>query len=164
MALVVQQASLSDMPLISELAHLIWRSHYPAIIGHEQTEYMLAHFHNPEYLANQLTNEKHLYYLIKNDDTVVGFLSYHLNQAPDAFLNKFYILPDRQRSGAGHEALQLLEQALAGSNGLRLQVNRMNLKAINFYFKNGFQIEQVGDFDIGNGYFMNDFVMYKKLR
>jgi hypothetical protein len=35
----------------------------------------------------------------------------------------------------------------------------MNYKAINFYFKNGFTIEKVADFDIGDGYFMNDFVM-----
>ena len=42
---------------------------------------------------------------------------------------------------------------------LRLTVNRQNFKSINFYFKNGFKIEQVADFDIGNGYVMNDFVM-----
>jgi len=45
---------------------------------------------------------------------------------------------------------------------LRLQVNRQNYKAVNFYFKMGFIIESVGDFDIGGGYFMNDFVMVRK--
>jgi hypothetical protein len=38
-------------------------------------------------------------------------------------------------------------------------VNRQNYKAINFYFKLGFKIQTVADFDIGNGYVMNDFVM-----
>ena len=42
---------------------------------------------------------------------------------------------------------------------IRLQVNRQNFKAINFYFKAGFKIEKVADFDIGDGYFMNDFIM-----
>ena len=42
---------------------------------------------------------------------------------------------------------------------LRLTVNRQNYKSINFYFKNGFVIEKTADFDIGSGYFMNDFVM-----
>jgi RimJ/RimL family protein N-acetyltransferase len=41
----------------------------------------------------------------------------------------------------------------------RLTVNRKNFKSINFYFKLGFKIESVEDFDIGNNYFMNDFVM-----
>jgi diamine N-acetyltransferase len=45
---------------------------------------------------------------------------------------------------------------------LRLTVNRKNFKAINFYFKNGFIIESVKDFDIGNGYLMEDFVMLRK--
>jgi ribosomal protein S18 acetylase RimI-like enzyme len=43
---------------------------------------------------------------------------------------------------------------------LRLQVNRQNVVAINFYFKAGFVIEKSADFDIGDGYFMNDFIMY----
>ena len=43
---------------------------------------------------------------------------------------------------------------------LTLTVNRQNYKAINFYFKLGFKIQTVADFDIGNGYVMNDFVMF----
>ena len=42
-----------------------------------------------------------------------------------------------------------------------LTVNRQNYKSINFYFKNGFIINEIADFDIGNGYVMNDFVMKK---
>ena len=45
---------------------------------------------------------------------------------------------------------------------VRLTVNRQNFKSVNFYFKNGFTIERVADFDIGNGYVMNDFVMMWK--
>jgi hypothetical protein len=44
---------------------------------------------------------------------------------------------------------------------LKLTVNRKNFKAINFYFKNGYIIESVEDFDIGESYLMNDFVMVK---
>jgi ribosomal protein S18 acetylase RimI-like enzyme len=44
-----------------------------------------------------------------------------------------------------------------------LTVNRQNFKAINFYFKNGFVIDEVADFEIGNGFVMNDFVMKKEL-
>ena len=46
---------------------------------------------------------------------------------------------------------------------IRLTVNRKNHIAINYYFKNGFMIEEVKDFDIGDGYEMNDFVMLKKV-
>jgi len=45
-----------------------------------------------------------------------------------------------------------------GANTLQLQVNRNNI-AVNFYKKHGFKIIAEEDFDIGNGYFMNDYVM-----
>ena len=35
--------------------------------------------------------------------------------------------------------------------------------AINFYKKNGFQIIREEDVDIGNGYYMNDYVMSKSI-
>jgi ribosomal protein S18 acetylase RimI-like enzyme len=41
---------------------------------------------------------------------------------------------------------------------LTLQVNRFN-KAVSFYRNLGFKIIDEQDFDIGNGYFMNDYVM-----
>ena len=41
---------------------------------------------------------------------------------------------------------------------LQLQVNRNN-SAKDFYLKFGFTILYEADFEIGNGYFMNDYVM-----
>jgi hypothetical protein len=38
----------------------------------------------------------------------------------------------------------------------------MNVASINFYFKNGFKIEKWADFEIGNGYEMNDYIMLWK--
>jgi ribosomal protein S18 acetylase RimI-like enzyme len=49
-----------------------------------------------------------------------------------------------------------------GATALQLQVNRHN-KARSFYKKIGFAVMEEADFDIGNGYFMNDFVMEKRL-
>ena len=54
-------------------------------------------------------------------------------------------------------------QKSEGKKRITLTVNRQNYKAINFYFKHGFKIKSVDDFDIGNGFFMNDFVMEKLL-
>ena len=69
-----------------------------------------------------------------------------------------------QRGGIGHGVWALLRGLLPDMREMRLQVNRQNYKAINFYFKVGFVIERVADFDIGDGYFMNDFVMvYRNL-
>jgi diamine N-acetyltransferase len=45
---------------------------------------------------------------------------------------------------------------------LQLQVNRRN-KAKSFYEKLGFIIIKEFDFDIGNGYVMDDYLMEKKI-
>jgi ribosomal protein S18 acetylase RimI-like enzyme len=52
-------------------------------------------------------------------------------------------------------------QHILQPKSITLSVNRQNFKSINFYFKNGFKIKSVEDFDIGNDYEMNDFVMVK---
>jgi diamine N-acetyltransferase len=74
------------------------------------------------------------------------------------FISKFYIDQDVAGKGTGTGAfLTLLD--IYRPERIRLTVNRQNIKAINFYFKNGFRIECVADFDIGHGFVMNDFVM-----
>jgi hypothetical protein len=74
------------------------------------------------------------------------------------FLNKFYIDQTLSAKGMGSRAFHLLMDKLQPSK-VTLTVNRKNYKSINFYFKNDFMIHEVKDFDIGNGYFMEDFVM-----
>ncbi|MGZ8545109.1 MAG: GNAT family N-acetyltransferase, partial [Flavisolibacter sp.] len=49
-----------------------------------------------------------------------------------------------------------------GATVLRLNVNRNN-SARSFYEKLGFEMIGEEDIDIGNGYFMNDYVMEKKI-
>ena len=48
-----------------------------------------------------------------------------------------------------------------GATSLQLNVNRHN-KALHFYEKQGFKIIREEDIDIGEGYFMNDYVMELK--
>jgi hypothetical protein len=75
-------------------------------------------------------------------------------------MNKFYIQTKGQNKGAGSEVFKQWE-AKTNPKEVALQVNRRNYKSINFYFKNGFVIKEVADFDIGQGYSMDDFIMVK---
>jgi ribosomal protein S18 acetylase RimI-like enzyme len=67
-----------------------------------------------------------------------------------------------QRKGIGSTFLKHILEQIPDSESIELTVNRQNYKAINFYFKTGFIIKDVADFDIGEGYFMNDFIMIRK--
>jgi len=155
-------ADQSHIDTISELAHTIWNAHYVPIIGQEQVDYMLAQMYNKENLKLQLEVNKHQFYLIHKDKECVGFISVSSNNQADYFLHKFYIHHHESSNGLGTECLSTLIELLKPKS-LTLTVNRQNYKSINFYFKNGFVINRVEDFDIGNGFVMNDFVMVRKM-
>jgi ribosomal protein S18 acetylase RimI-like enzyme len=99
---------------------------------------------------------------VLNDERETGFISISTRDNRDFFLHKFYILQENQNIGLGTEVFKKLFEELYKPETIRLTVNRQNYKSINFYFKLGFKIEKVAEFDIGDGYFMNDFVMVYK--
>ncbi len=157
----LRKAGIDDLPLIGSLARTIWEATYLDNIGHDQLEYMLKLFYAPEVLSKYLTGEPGLYFII-SDDLPIGYLHMETRDK-DHFIHKFYIDTSIQNRGAGSQVMKFIDENLIKKDRpIRLQVNRKNYKAVNFYFKNGFTIESTGDFDIGNGYYMNDFVMIKK--
>jgi ribosomal protein S18 acetylase RimI-like enzyme len=161
MNIQLQKAKSQDIPLIISLAHKIWKAYYPAIITHEQIDYMLDKFYSTSSLEEQM-NDGQVFYLINSNEISVGYLSVEQQNHGDYFLNKFYIDPNEHRKNIGENSFLQLLDLLPDMNTIRLTVNRSNFKSINFYFKLGFIIEEVKDFDIGNNYFMNDFIMIYK--
>lgn len=158
------KCSVNEIPTISNLATQIWNEYYPAIIGQQQVDYMLDKMYNAAAMIEQMQNGQD-FYLVSEKDKNIAFFSYSLKNDNSGFLHKFYILQSYRGKGIASEILNYLEIILKDFKvkAYRLTVNRQNAQAINFYFKSGFKIEEVADFDIGNNYFMNDFVMIKKL-
>ena len=76
------------------------------------------------------------------------------------YFDKIYVLTNQQGKQLGY---QLMIHAIDFAKmhhmkSISLQVNRHN-KAFEFYKKIGFIIREEKDFSIGNGYYMNDYVM-----
>jgi len=157
-------ASPADFTLIAELAKEIWHKHYVPIIGTEQVEYMLAKIYNKESLLEQTEQKGHRFYLIEEEATnkKLGFISISSEDGKNFWIHKFYILNNEQAKGIGTKVFQETLKIMNHPESITLTVNRQNYKSINFYFKQGFTINEVADFDIGNNYFMNDFVMLWK--
>ncbi|MDX2174705.1 MAG: GNAT family N-acetyltransferase [Bacteroidota bacterium] len=151
-------ATTNDISTISSLAVEIWNDYYVPIIGQKQVDYMLNKMYSRDNMIEQIEIKKHIFFLIKNNLDTVGFISINNEKANDWFLNKFYIKQSIAAKGIGTEAFNLLTEKISAKK-ITLTVNRKNYKSINFYFKNSFKIKTVEDFDIGNGYFMNDFIM-----
>lgn len=146
-----------ELQVVQDLARKIWNAHYVSIIGQEQVDYMLGRMYDLESLAHQMASGD-VFYLLFEGPQPLGFASIKKEADGSWFLNKLYVETEEHRRGLGGFLLEALIQN-HDIKLMRLQVNRQNYKAINFYFKRGFVIERVADFDIGDGYFMNDFVM-----
>lgn len=154
----IEEAAAKDIPEIRRLAVLVWNQHYPSVIGRRQVDYMLDLMYSEKSLAAQMQEKKHRFFLVRNGGEIIGFISCHLENKNELFINKFYINQQMAGKGIGSAVFRLILMKYSPDT-VRLTVNRQNVKAINFYFRNGFTIERVADFEIGNGFVMNDFVM-----
>jgi len=94
----------------------------------------------------------------------VGYTAIEPKENNHFKLHKIYLSPSLQGKGIGRFLLEEMEKKAKtlGAEKLFLNVNRFN-KAIHFYQRHGYNILREEDIDIGNGYFMNDYVMQKNL-
>jgi len=157
--LSIQKAGITDIPLIRRLAYEIWPSAYGNILSAGQLNYMLKLIYSEEALASQMT-EGQQFYIAYHKDEAIGFAAVGPYGNATYKLHKIYLLPQIQGKGAGKQLLQyVIEIAKAGKvEWLVLNVNRNN-PALHFYRKIGFEISEEADIDIGNGYYMNDYIM-----
>lgn len=106
----------------------------------------------------------HAFTLVYSDKRPIGYISLNTTDEKKYFLNKFYIEVDDQAKGVGSALFQYVLSKMPTAETIELYVNRENYKSINFYFKHGFIIKEVVNNAIGNGFFMNDFIMIKKIK
>ena len=158
----IRLATEIELPILESLAREIWPHTYSDIITKEQMDFMLNWMYSKETLSKQL-KAGHEFYILKKDSTDIGFLA--IEQAGDELkVNKVYVLPTSQGLGAGKK---LMDKAIERAKAKRcsyifLQVNRDNTAKF-FYDKLGFTIRREEKFDIGHGFFMDDYVMELKV-
>jgi GNAT superfamily N-acetyltransferase len=148
---------------IRKLTYQVWPQTYASILSPQQIDYMLELMYSEASLQEQM-KEGCEFNLVYAGNEPVGFSSVQETEPGIFKLHKIYILPSQQGKGTGKFLLDHIISNIRdkGAKALQLQVNRFN-KAREFYEKLGFSVLYEADFDIGNGYFMNDYVMEKKL-
>jgi len=111
-----------------------------------------------------MTEDGCQFIIIYENGNPVGFASYSEEETRRWKLNKIYVLQNQQGKGTGKYGINYIIEEIKkqNANSLYLQVNRYN-NAKTFYEKLGFAEIDFINLDIGNGYFMNDYVMEKKL-
>jgi ribosomal protein S18 acetylase RimI-like enzyme len=159
--ILLRKAKEDDLQIISDLATKIWPQTYSAYISEEQLDYMLDLMYNRGELLAQL-QKGHTFLIAADEGKDVGFAGFSIIDIEKGCykLHKLYVLPEMHGKGVGKILInEVVNLAIShGGKALQLNVNRAN-KAKDFYEKAGFRIKETVDVNIGNGFFMNDYVM-----
>lgn len=161
--ITIRTATRNDINTIQEIALPTWKVAYQDILSEEQMEYMLNMMYSTESLREQLADKNHIFLLACEDGDTLGFVSFEIGLT-NVKLHKLYVLPQQQGRKIGELLIKEVEQRTADAkrNAVQLNVNRFN-KALNFYIREGFQVIEEVDIEIGNGYLMEDYILEKKV-
>lgn len=161
--MTVRYAIEEDISLIRELTFKVWPQTYANLLTKEQIDYMLSLMYSEESLRQQMKDGAQ-FIIVYENDLPVGFASIKQTDITTYKLDKIYILQSQQGKGTGKFLLHHIINEIQKRNAtiLWLQVKRDN-PARSFYEKNGFKVKGEADFDIGNGYFMKDYIMEKDI-
>ncbi len=159
----IREASENDIATIRYIATITWPVAYGTYISKAQLDYMLDMMYSDDSLLNQMNNG-HQFYIAEHNNQGIGFASVSKEEDNTCKLNKLYVLPTEQKTGAGKALLfKTIDFAKSlVSNCLYLQVNKQN-NAQHFYSKLGFSVREASILEIGGGYIMDDYIMELKL-
>lgn len=160
---MIRKATTQDIPAIRAMAQVVFRQTYRDILSSEQMDYMMDWMYSEASLLRQMTDEGQTF-LVEDG---CGYVSFHPDGMTDDgirlyHLEKLYVMPDCQNTGLGRRLFnQVVEHVKAQSSSparIELNVNRHN-GAVTFYEHLGMFKSRSGDFPIGHGYYMNDYIM-----
>ena len=158
----IRKATTNDIHLIHEMAWVVFPHTYREILTPEQIDYMMEWMYSEDSLHKQMEKDGHIYYLAFKEDEPAGYLSIQPEGEHVFHLQKIYVLPSFQGMKLGKQlfgqAIKAIKELHPAPCQMRLNVNRQN-KALAFYERMGMVKVDEGDFPIGNGYYMNDFIM-----
>ena len=157
----IRRATTADTSLIRALAEEVFPATYSPLLPEGQVDYMMQWMYSEESLQRQMA-EGHTYYIASTDGVPCGYLSVEEQGQKLFHLQKIYILPAYQGRGIGEA---LFRQAVAHVQRfgtlpatLELNVNREN-RAVGFYLRMGMHRARTVDVEIGEGFYMNDYIM-----
>lgn len=158
----IRKATTDDIQLINRMAQSVFPATYRDILSEEQLDYMMDWMYSLRNLRKQMEEEGHIYYIAYKGDEAAGYVSIQPEGEHLFHLQKIYVLPHYQGFHLGRilfeQAIRAIKEIHPEPCEMHLNVNRNN-KALQFYEHMGMKKVAEGDFHIGNGYYMNDYIM-----
>ena len=133
----------------------LWLETYGGFLPNGQILFLLDKYFSPAGLKSY--REKGYRYKKIDDAGVLVFVE----RETDVYIDKLYLTPNAR--GKGY-AKFVYDELLKLGKPLLLNVNQNNERAVACYLKNGFEIVEQTDIELGNGMINRDYVMQKKKR
>lgn len=157
----IRRAVEDNIELIRCLADQAFRATYREILSPGQMDYMFGWMYSPETLRHEM-QRGFGWFVAERGGEPCGYLSVRQETADLFHLEKIYLLPRFQGLGGGEalfrHAVAYIRSVHPAPCLMELNVNRHN-GALHFYERMGMRKLREGDFPIGGGYFMNDYIM-----
>lgn len=145
---------------LCSLAKEIWNEYSICFISQEQIDYMLEKFQSEQVVKGQINFQNYQYYFMEEDGENIGYFAVQ-KQKDNLFLSKIYIKKDFRGKGFARKAFTNAIIPITRELELpkiTLTVNKYNFASIMVYEKLGFDRVDSKEFDIGNGYIMDDYI------
>lgn len=148
---------------LSAVADDIWHEYFTPILGTAQVDYMLEKFLSPDALIEQINNG-YEYFVFSYEYTFAGFAGIK-EEHGKLFLSKLYVHKDfRGKKIGSYMFSKFIEICkMRELKSIWLTCNRNNTDTLAIYEHLGFQKIREEKADIGNGFYMDDFILEYEL-
>ena len=155
---------------LATMAGAIWNEYWPAIIGREQTTYMIERFQSYDVIARDIAENDYEYWFVVADkdeptERIVGFTGGHNEPETNRFfISKIYLLAQERGMHFASDVIAFYNDLCLkrGFSAMYLTVNKHNELGIRAYQGKGFETIDAVETDIGQGFIMDDFIMERR--
>lgn len=146
-----------DIKVLSDVATKIIKEYYDPIVGPVQNEYMIDKFQSVRGINEQL-EKGYRYFLVQERKENIGFIAFY-PRGDAMYLSKLYLKKEYRGKGYTRSMIGFVKEAAKkeGKSAIELNVNKNNISIV-IYEKLGFVRIRDEKNDIGNGFFMDDYV------
>mgnify|MGYP000846734198 FL=1 len=159
----LKKAAITDVELIQTMAQEVFPYTYKNMLTEKQIKYMMEMMYSNEVLQKKIKTQSESYYIASKENTPCGYLSFERLESDYFYIQKIYILPKYQGAQCGSflfkSAMEIFRNECNSTFKVGLNMNKDNVNALKFYQKQGMNIIGSRKHPIGNGYYMDDYIL-----
>lgn len=157
----VRRIDAHDLPIVRELAMLIWPRLYRNVVSPVQMDAIISHLFDLDTLEDDMDRRGHRYWLAEINGRAVGFLSADGREG-QVNIHKVYVLADYRGAGIGKMMMQAAIVYFGDVLSVSLIVPKDHDHGIGFSLKSGFTFDHEEPTRVGS-YDLTNYVMRKAL-